>query len=488
MMEFGVRPQPNKHEDIYGYLMRVMHLNGITTPSSLKCDELSLYYLDSNFGSWSEKDLNKHLNGLSTLTGLSKNRLNTLWKKAHPTWTFNQHREIRSLKTAKPRICVSCLLESLSFNKEWSNITYTACDMHSEKLIHECTECKVPFSWNTAIFQECPTCNVKWDDLDPHERSLKPCAAEQKFKNLHEHERNKASDSFAKCLIRAVRPFDIEPLQVSEVPLTALSSEVVRNGYQLWSNSAARDEQRRYFEEHWMPISPLVAKQYQELGNPYLYSKDIKEPIYLFESGNNETDKALRPAIQKLITKDQPSHTIVSPNIFAKTLGIDKQDLPALSKCKQVKTIRKTTVVRDTLYDVRSAEKLINSIASYSEHTSIDLIEVRPGDSVFDRHLTRYGFLLADIILGKVKGYRCSESLKCIVLDKTQFYDWLAEQFEANCKGNISLTKAKKVGGRLFKDNSLESLLYSGDIKYIQGQKDKVEVDGVSLYQFITTH
>ena len=487
-MEFGVRPEPKQEEDIYGYLLRIMSLNGITNPSAINSDELSLSNIESNFGSWSEKDLNKHLNGLSTLTGLSKNRLNTLWKKAHPTWTFNQHREIRSLKTAKPRICVSCLLESLSFNKEWSNITYTACDMHSEKLIHECTECKVPFSWNTAIFQECPTCNVKWEDLDPHERSLKPCAAEQKFKNLHEHERNKASDSFAKCLIRAVRPFDIEPLQVSEVPLTALSSEVVINGYQLWSNSAARDEHRRNFEEHWMPISPLVAKQYQELGTPYLYSRDTNEPIYFYEPCGIASDEALRPAIQTLITTEQPSYTIVTPHIFARALEISKKDLPPLSKCNLVKIVRETTVVRDTLYDIRSAEKLINSISRYSEHASKDLLEIRPNDSVFDRHLTRFGSLIADIIIGKITGYRCSDSLKSIVLDKTQFYAWLTDQLETNCKGNISMTRAKNIGGRLFKDNSLESLLCSGDIKFTQVQKDKIEVDGVSLYQFITTH
>ncbi|NRP28768.1 hypothetical protein XMD420_002402 [Marinobacterium sp. xm-d-420] len=369
----------------------------------------------------------------------------------------------------------------MSFNKNWANVTLTVCDLHNEKLIYKCPHCDTPFTWNSSIFEGCPHCKTAWKSLDPDERTLKPTAAEMKFNNLSNREKIKASDSFAKCLIRAIRPLDIEPFQMKEVPQAVLTSENIRIGFLLWSSSVARDDHKRNFERHWISVSPLVAKQYQDIVIPYLYSRDIKDPIYSYESCNNETDKALRPAIQKLITEDQPSHTIVSPNIFAKTLGIDKQDLPALSKCKQVKTIRKTTVVRDTLYDVRSAEKLINSIASYSEHTSIDLIEVRPGDSVFDRHLTRYGFLLADIILGKVKGYRCSESLKCIVLDKTQFYDWLAEQFEANCKGNISLTKAKKVGGRLFKDNSLESLLYSGDIKYIQGQKDKVEVDGVSL-------
>ena len=487
-MEFGVRPEPKQEEDIYGYLLRIMSLNGIITPSAIKSDELSLSNIESNFGSWSEKELNKHINGLCNLTGLAKHRLNLLWKKAHPEWTFNQKRIIQSLRTTSPRCCLSCLSESMSFNKNWSNVTLTVCDLHNEKLIDKCPHCDTSFTWNSSILEGCPHCKTAWKSLDPDERTLKPTAAEMKFNNLSNREKIKASDSFAKCLIRAIRPLDIEPFQMREVPKVILTSENIRNGFLLWSSSVARNDHKRNFERHWMSVSPLVAKQYQDIVIPYLYSRDIKEPIYSYESCNNETDKALRPAIQKLITEDQPSHTIVSPNIFAKTLEIDKQDLPALCKCNLVKTIRKTTVVRDTLYDVRSAEKLINSIASYSEHTSIDLIEVRPGDSVFDRHLTRYGCLLADIILGKVSGYRCSESLKCIVLDKTQFYDWLADQLKTNCNGKISLGKAKRIGGCLFKEASLESLLCNGEIKYTQVQKDKIEVDGASLYQFITTH
>ena len=486
-MEFSVRPEPRKEEDIYGYLLRVMNLNGVTTPSSLKSDELSLSNLQSNFGSWSEKDLKQHLNGLSKLTGQAKYRLNHLWQKAHPTWTFNPQRAIQSLKTTTPRCCLSCLSESLSFNKDWSNVTFTACDLHNEKLIYKCTECSTPFTWNTAIFEGCPACATEWTSLDPDERSLKPCIAEKKFKSLNEHEKNKASDSFAKCLIRALRPFDIEPFQLSKVPVSSITSEVIRNGYQLWTNSVAREEHRRNFEKHWISISPLVAKLYQEIEIPFLYRRDINELIYSYESTGIETDKALKPAIQKLVTKDQPSHTIVTPIIFAKALEINKLDLPSLSKCNLIKTIRKTTVVRDTLYDIRSAEKLINSISILSESTSKDLIEVRPGDSVFERHLTKFGALIADIILGDIAGYRCSDSIRCIVLDRNEFYNWLSEQLKTNCQGKLSVSRAKKIGGRLFNDNPLERMILNGEIKFTKTQKNKIEIDGASLYEFITS-
>ncbi len=239
-MRFGVRPEPYEQEDIYGYLMRVMYLNGVSTPSSLVSDELNLAKINVNFGSWSSSSLQTFMAGLTKLTNQTSYQISYLWNKCHASWAYNSKREIRSLRVKSPRVCLSCITENGSFKSIWSNITSSCCDIHHEKLVHKCPNCSEKFTWHTALFDGCNHCSIKWHSLNQKKQILNQCPSEQYFNQLTELEKIQASNYFAKCLAKVMRPYDIEPFQIIELDTDSLSVDHIRSAYQIWNSLETR--------------------------------------------------------------------------------------------------------------------------------------------------------------------------------------------------------------------------------------------------------
>ena len=488
-MRFGVRPEPYEQEDIYGYLMRVMYLNGVSTPSSLVSEELDLVKINQKFGSWSINEIHNYTPGLSQLTGRTEYQISSLWNKSHAPWIYNSQREIRSLRIKSPRVCLSCISENGFFHSAWSYVTSTSCDIHNEELLHECPHCSVTFTWNTALFDRCSHCKLEWRSLSSTEREMKPCRSEQRFSQLSEIEKLQASNSFAKSLLRVVRPLDTDPFQIVEFDALTISSIQIKAAYQLWNNPAARQIHRENYLAHWMPISPLVAYQYQEISLPSISNIDHENSVSLGELSTFASDQVLKPAIKKLVSNSLPSWAIVSPYIFARTLGIRKSDLHALSEKGLVQSIKTTELVRDTLYDIRCAEKLVRRVGylSCDNYHFENMVEVMPSDKMFENHLTQFGYLLADLILHNVNGYRCSENLESIYIEKNELNSWLIAKLEMNCRSSIPIQKAKKVAGRLFRKTPFDDLVINGDIKAVQRPNGKIEIDGPTFFDFITS-
>ncbi|NRP83212.1 TniQ family protein [Marinobacterium sp. xm-d-509] len=429
-MEFGVRPEAKQQEDIYGYLLRVMYLNGIAIPAFMNCYEKGLGSFLKTFGSTTESTLEQNIESLSLLTRQSSNTLRSLWKAHHTDWSYRCERDVRSLKIPTPRLCLSCVLEHEFINTNWSNLTTSACYEHNEKLIHNCPNCDVTFRWNSDLFVKCPNCNIRWDALDPTDRYFEPSKAELSFNRFNQKHSGFAYNNFATCFLRALIPFDLGPQQISTMKAEFLDSNLIQKAYELWTYPDARSQHQTQFEKHWSPISSVIPQNYKAIEVPYYYQKPPRLNKHLTQTKGMNTDTLLMPKLRKVVTDTIPSECIVNGFNYARLLRINRNDLPVLIDKQVIQPVNSGAINRDLHFDIRSVDSLLNLVELATDSQQREMVKVSSNDRIFAKHKTRFGSLLADVILKRVSGFRSDQShaLGIIYVQSEDFEKWLSDR------------------------------------------------------------
>lgn len=482
-MIFGVRPTPLISESLYGYLIRVMSLNGIDEVSEFSNIHPKLIGMKRNYGAWTKDQFESYKYELQQLTSLSEKDIDCLFKKGAPEWSYNFNNDIRSLLVTFPRICVSCLNENHCIDLTWSQLTKTCCHKHEIELIHTCPNCFAPLEWNADILTECVKCRQKWSALSKHTKCL-PSKKELQFYSTKNENDFLYVMNFSKQLLKALRPLDLQVNPLTHINRESLTTKTLKLAYLLTWNEKTQYEQQCLIDLYWHSVSPIFP-----LSTPNKASKDLLTNLCVEDLTHcTQSDSLLKPKVRKLVDKEIPSHFIVKVDAIANALGLDRKSVRQLKNSELIKPLNPNAISRDQLFDIRHIIEIPHHIKICKFESKAGFIEVNPTSFIFKRFITTYGELLADAVRNEIEAFRTAETypLATLLVRKANLMDWLQQKLKEKCRTDISISAAKIAGRHVLKTTSIENALKRGDLHLVSSTTKKDMIDGPSFYKFIT--
>lgn len=492
MSRFGVRPAPDRHEDLYGYFMRLCERNGVELPHEMLSDCPNSRALGKTYGNWYRVQYLSSRSLLCQLSGLSAEKVDELFERSHPTWSCNTNTVIQSLRASRPRICVGCVKEGGSQHRLSAFLFTTCCPVHKSTLIEQCPQCGSLTRWHSKILSECPSCLTPWQSFERIDGFSGETPAEQDLKRSATHQDINLSllGDFSECFALAARPLDLERPKNLTVPDSFVAIPVASVAYSLMSSHTARERHRRLFSETYATHKINAESLYKPV-HADLHPSGIEPAPSTFEALDT-TNLLCSGRIRKLAsTSGIPSHFLVYRTRFAQLLGVNSIDVDELINQGVLSSANQHPVLREQIFDAREAGKLCDHLVSDIPESDACFQLVSKTASLFDGYLTSFGRLVAAIIRDEIKAYRHGtlDNFNSVVIKSGELESWLMQEFERACSDAIECSRVIPVLKRSQVVESIDTLFRQGRLKIAPWKHYGVSVDGTSLLKLVTlTH
>ncbi|SFG30367.1 TniQ family protein [Neptunomonas qingdaonensis] len=437
-MKLSVRDRPLPGESFAGYLIRLADYNGRRTVNEL-LGPIGLDEKASLFAS--HQQAMEHACQLIApmINYPVESLVNHFQEQFINSWVFNETRKIRSITLSQPRICIQCCVQAEEpfIHNHWALLPVTHCTQHSSVLIDSCPGCNTQLEWTFDIFRTCNACGLDWHD---HTTEISNIPFwQQEFETLLQINKNELLDwldSFCEKVIKSARPLDQYHDAIYSIPAqTTNILALVKQAY---------DPDQKQME--WPPEGFVKARRLK-----------------------------LQDTINQHIRQDG----------FALALGIKPVDVTSLVQSNLITPIYNSPVVRDMLFNIRDADRLIKNV-KVIDSCPEGYIEVSAESGLLGLYDAKYGQLLSKAVVdGSVYRFVYSNNLNCIYVEKKRLVSHLESLLEESCAGLIPIQRALRIL-RISRDE-LTALIKNGTLRLGRHSSTANRIIGSSLWAFINT-
>ncbi|WP_428035996.1 TniQ family protein [Amphritea sp.] len=488
-MKFAIRPNPEAHEGLNGYLMRVAYLGGWRRISDVT--KLLQWSGKANFSRVYKDTCNDLLLTaapalLKDASQLSEALITTC---DHP-YLYDENRMIQDIRVDYPRVCFHCLAEDKKIDWRWSLLPIFQCQKHGSVLQDSCLECGYQFKWESELLERCPACGSRWEPL-----ATKPQPVTESQKYVWSvFESSKAPSSHVKGWLRdiclstliAARPFDSMYQKIGSIPSSVRNiSNLVQAAYsQLIDPLYQNQWKERLFEERAVLAS--YSNEASLYSSKYLAVNSVTEwPLSTAllspnQVGFNESEVFVKPVRRKLMKVCDLRYQVTNSHV-AELLKLHNSDISILVDAGVISPINSKSSTMVQLFDLLAVYKLLESIPLNENLKSIDTINITPKSALLNEYAANFGQLIADVLSGKVDGvFSKAGYLKEISIDRSKLMPWLFSQLKITCENSVSLHTAAAI--LKCSERCVLQLSKSMEIQLAKwGGPGRERVDGLSL-------
>ncbi|WP_341939650.1 TniQ family protein [Marinimicrobium sp. C2-29] len=466
MAKLGVRPYPECSESLSGYLLRLSEVNGLINIQELQSAIGVEKSKINGWGHWSGAQINYLSGPLSDVLGRDANRhISFTLGNSMKRWQFSDRRMFKELVVDFMRVCPGCLASNKRLDWRWCIGTVARCPIHRTPLLDTCPDCGSQLRWDSNIFRGCTTCSKQWSEID----SLP--ASGTKFSKLEAdlipdengdiRATSDALDKLCVAILKFARPYDCIYQVLQRIPYSLGHSDLILHVLKEIDNSSRAPRA----PEPDFEINARVT------DDPHLITREMVEYV--------------RPSRKKWIRNGDLSALRYQADHLglSEYLGVSKPDLLKVTEADLIQPINSTSIVRDQLFDVREAVKVLSVMPAPADTSGYRLLTVK--DKALRSHLCKYGEVLCAVLQGEIPGYfdkGCDMST--VRVREEELSLWLARKFERECDGPVALPAASAAIGCSIEKT--KKLVKSGHLALARWQRYVDAIDGPSLYALVS--
>lgn len=503
MKQFGVRPYPEQHESLNGYLLRIGAKNGLFKLSSIFAAISAQQIKSLNMGRWTDREFGALIKGIAPLLDRELHICSAPFQKQLSTgWLYSEHRMIQDIRLDFPRVCPHCITESGILDWHWGLAIYSSCPKHDCLLLDTCPDCCKPLEWESRLLKGCTHCDFNWDSVQQINKSPHTLLEARLWQSVRE---NRGIDLHAiadVCAAIAViaRPFDSLYRHTHAVPNISNYSALVQRAYLVLESKIERSE--------WVRQSIEKRKCIDVLGSDALraplnnLNKLLERPLSLDFSAYDIQRPLTQPASASL--SEYPEFTKLARQVLANTTGSDSDlmryhvdasrfadyaqiavnDLQQLVDANCLTSLNTTNVLRDQLFDLRDLVLLLDKVSTV-EFPESSTVELSADSQELKSHFARYGALIGAVLNKEVRGWIQPDlQFGHINVHSEDLKQWLRVQLQKECTGPISMNKA--MSALQCGETTLRNLVREGCFSWARWRTGKEWVDGPSLFTYLT--
>lgn len=180
-----IHPPPYPLESLTSYLLRLSHLNGISSLYGLEqfCFSKNAHHTHLGIGDLPRPSLAR----LARLTGWDEPQLRatTLYTLLNKFQRRHAASFMRSSLALHLRFCPECLVEQLYYRLPWRFIQLNGCVIHQCRLLEVCGHCgqSIPLVTSPITLGICPSCGTDLRNCPPTEMSPEEQAVAQRWQD-----------------------------------------------------------------------------------------------------------------------------------------------------------------------------------------------------------------------------------------------------------------------------------------------------------------
>jgi hypothetical protein len=446
---FPIRITPIEGESFKGFVLRVAHsLNYQSLNDFHKVIDFRL--AQGNF----ERSSNLFRPFVSILAQFLKQDENELI--AHFTYDecfdVDENRHVKHIKSSSPKVCLHCVKDAKNnmIKQEWLYHHHTHCEEHNVELLDKCPNCEheTSFRWVSDIFEGCPCCGIRWDEVSFKSTSI------PKYQVAASSQKGIILKDYLAHLYHAVtiagRPFDaMEHFYYHLPPFKMNTHKLFSIGYSLLANVEVRENLQDAMTNAWQTeIKGVTANGFRVLTEKV-------QRLHLLHDANyplSETFSSLASFLPSSVNEiKHVNHThLATSKLFADVLNIQDEDVMDLVTFNFLKSVNPDS--KQALLDLKSIDTFLTQLDAHASKYSNDVMPANVSSftelsGLAKSYVCGFGEIIDHILTSDIKVHVWSSpgdsKLSNYYVNNSDVYDFLDSHFSKKVTFPISLPKIK---------------------------------------------
>lgn len=442
MNVFALRPYPETHESLVGYLIRLTWMNGMIHLEKLLLLLGLPRHMSRSAPHWDTEHAHSVVEALAPWLRRAPDQVFPhLEQQLNLVGRFVQYRLIQDLYLRQLRLCPHCLTERGYFDWRWQLAPLAHCPEHQCLLLDHCPQCQTPFKLHGDLLTQCPHCKLEWSTVTCSVHESTPLETTL----WHVITDNSVDIRTLEALLTTIsclaRPYDSMWERHPHLPVLRHYAELVAQAYRMLQSSSARAHWRHSCEQERANLMPLgrhwLTRPLDHWEN-LLHRIPYTLPGQIDEQPGLKTVSATLHEYEGMLSKYRRSCSMsIAPRFQLPDYEVDT----VLPECHLSKSTLKDSFapVNGTWHKTTyiNLASIATHLARLTQPAPPDWIEVTESTLALSLHFARFEQLAKAVLQHTVDGRLDDMTCTRIWLAPVTFAHWLDEQLQHACKQDI---------------------------------------------------